>query len=267
MPSPSRRSLTAPYAWPASDALLSDWKRAERPLLNTADDHAVPPRRGADRRLRIVGWGTKLATHREIRLPAAQTSQPCSTIFQPARGRSFRRWPTSLTHPPGKTGPEDPRRARRARQHPYGQVSRRAQCRQWCTEVPFERGKNVGLLHQSDRAERRLRIAGPGAKLATQREIRLRAARLASRRFASFGGAGATRSGWEAAAGAGGCSRVGAGRRRRVSWAIWCRPGGFGEVFDPVQGRPHRLLAAPVTVAHEPVFGEPGGEGQPDDLE
>src|SRR5260370_40763463 len=72
MPSPSRRSLTAPYAWPASDALLSDWKRAERPLLNTADDHAVPPRRGADRRLRIGGWGTKLATHREIRLPAAR---------------------------------------------------------------------------------------------------------------------------------------------------------------------------------------------------
>src|SRR5258708_10261793 len=66
---------------------------------------------------------------------------------------------------------------------------------------------------------------------------------------------GATHSGWEAAPWAGGCSRVGAGRRRCASWTICCRPGAFGEVFDPVQGGPHRLL------------GEPGGEGQPDDLE
>ena len=90
----------------------------------------------------------------------------------PASSRAaLRRWPTSLTHPSSKTGPEDPRRARRARQHPYGQVSRRAQCRQWCTEVPFERGKNVGLLHHSDHADRRICVRSDSADSITKRDI------------------------------------------------------------------------------------------------
>src|SRR5260370_41415217 len=105
----------------------------------------------------------------------------------------------------------------------------------------------------------------PGAKLATQREIRRRAAacippirgfRRRRRHTLGLGGGAWGRrllSRW-------------CGKRRCASRAICC-PGGFGEVLDPAQGRPHRLLAAPVTVAHEHVLGEPGGEGQPDDLE
>src|SRR6266568_4838507 len=57
------------------------------------------------------------------------------------------------------------------------------------------------------------------------------------------------------------------GRRGCASWTICCRPGAFGEAFDPAQGRPHRLLAPPVTVAHEHVLGEPGGQGQTNDVE